>query len=154
MLSHPTLPRVSASKCDAAVRAKRQAPREIPDLSAITLRSHPNVLVIGDASEAEDALAQLRPGLHSPIVSWLPREAATIPATPYQTLLIWNTERLTATQQADLLAAIEDTQGNVQLISLAHAPLYPAVESGTFLEGLYYRLNVVMVDYGADQQHA
>jgi hypothetical protein len=146
-----TVPGLLTSDRDAGAGAECHAQQGIAELSAVMLRSRPNVLVIGDATDAEDVLAQLRPHLRSPIVSWLPCESAIPPTAPHYTLLIRAVDRLTALQQGHLFDIIEGTAGNVQVISLADAPLYPAVEAQTFLRDLYYRLNMVMVDFDCGQ---
>jgi hypothetical protein len=109
-------------------------------------RARPNVLVIGDAACTTDALEHMRPYLVMPLASWLPSESITLPATRFRTLVVQDVDQLVATQQADLLAQLDETAADVQLVSLARAPLFPAVVKGAFLEDLYYRLNVVVLD--------
>lgn len=133
---------------DAGAGVECHAQHAISELCAVMRRCRPNVLVIGDATDVDDVLAQLRPLLRLPIVSWLPCESALRPTAPHYTLLIRSVDRLTSLQQAHLLDLVEGNAGKVQVISLADAPLYPAVEAQTFLSDLYYRLNVVMVDCG------
>jgi len=120
-------------------------------LLAILERGRPNVLLIGDAISANGALEQMRPHLLTPLVSWLPRESPAVPATPFRTLVVQDVDELTAVQQADLLAHLDEAGADVQLVSLSGGPLFPAVVNGTFLEDLYYRLNVVVFDCAAAQ---
>ena len=36
--------------------------------------------------------------------------------------------------------------GSVQIVSITSQPIWPLVEAGRFLEGLFYRLNVVTLE--------
>jgi len=66
-------------------------------------------------------------------------------------LVVQDVDQLGATQQADLLIHLDAAGSDVQLVCLAGRPLFPAVVDGTFLEDLYYRLNVVVFDCIATQ---
>ena len=118
-------------------------------LLRILERCRPNVLLIGDTISASYALEHMRPYLLTPLLSWLPRESQAIPATPFRTLVVEDVDQLTAEQQADLLTHLDEAGADVQLVSLAGEQLFPAVINGTFLEDLYYRLNVVVFDCAA-----
>jgi DNA-binding NtrC family response regulator len=59
------------------------------------------------------------------------------------TLLLWDVARLTRGQQMQLHDWITDRPRDAQVISISSAPLLPLVEDGEFLEGLFYRINVV-----------
>jgi len=118
-------------------------------LLAILERCRPNVLLIGDAISASVALEHMRPHLRTPLVSWLPRDSSAIPPTPFRTLVVQDVDQLAGEQQADLLGHLDEAGSDVQLVSLAERPLFPAVINGMFLEDLYYRLNVVVFDCAA-----
>ena len=59
------------------------------------------------------------------------------------TLILRNVEALDPEHQAAMLRWLDEAHRETQLVSVASAPVYPHVEAGTFLEGRYYRLNVV-----------
>ena len=40
--------------------------------------------------------------------------------------------------------------GDAQIVSIATTPLWPLVQNGDFLEGLFYRLNVVRLEATAE----
>ena len=64
-----------------------------------------------------------------------------------RTAIVRDVDALTCQQQRRLLAWLRDSSGNrMQVISTASAPLLPLVESGTFHDALYYRLNTVYID--------
>ena len=66
-----------------------------------------------------------------------------LPQRRIGTLLLYDVSALTLSQQITLYDWMNDTSRGVQVISMTSAPLMPLVNSGLFLEGLYYRLNVV-----------
>ena len=61
------------------------------------------------------------------------------------TLLLENASALTLDQQARLQDWMSRNLGETQVISVVFDSLYPMVEQGQFLDGLFYRLNVVSV---------
>ena len=48
--------------------------------------------------------------------------------------------------QIQLLEWLGSASGRTQVVSTTPAPLLPRVESGKFIDTLYYRLNTVLVD--------
>jgi transcriptional regulator of aromatic amino acid metabolism len=59
------------------------------------------------------------------------------------TLLLWDVARLTFSEQMKLQDWIAARPATAQVISITSSPLLPLVEDGRFLEGLFYRINVV-----------
>ena len=49
-------------------------------------------------------------------------------------------------EQQRLYEWLDAQGGRVRVITTSHEPLYPMVVARTFLEPLYYRLNIVCVD--------
>jgi hypothetical protein len=133
--------------------SRQRTPVEVSFTRLLTIldRSRPNVLLIGDTITSSDVLEHMRPHLLTPLVSWLPRESSVVPTRPFRTLVVQDVDQLAPAQQADLLALLDDAGADVQLVSLAREPLFPAVVNGTFFEDLYYRLNVVVFDCAAAQ---
>jgi hypothetical protein len=108
----------------------------------------PHVLLIGPAPRANRMIERLRPYLRTPITSWAPRERRE-PPTSAGTLVIRGVEALNATQQERVLALNERRPRELQIVSIARAPVLPWVERGVFLDRLYYQLNVVYLDLNA-----
>ena len=106
-------------------------------------RQHPNILLIGPAAFALEALNSIEPAVPQPIVSWRPSETPEVPSGSFRTLVIHRVDTADAEQQQKLCAWFDARPHHVQVVSTALAPLYPFVEQGTFLETLYYRLNHV-----------
>jgi DNA-binding NtrC family response regulator len=62
-------------------------------------------------------------------------------------LILSGVESLDAGQQAQLLQWLDQGKRRVQLASISSHPLFPLVEAGTFDASLYYRLNVVRIEW-------
>ena len=63
-------------------------------------------------------------------------------------MLIGDVSTLTLPQQIDFYDWLDRFGESVQVISVTSAPLWPMVQRGRFLEGLFYRLNVVSLTAG------
>ena len=103
----------------------------------------PHALVIGATARIEALLARLYHHLPTPVSHWWPTAVPTPPQPAAGTLVVWGVDALNRTQQQSLLAWLESRRGEVQLISVADRPVFPLVERGEFLDGLYYRLNAI-----------
>ena len=68
----------------------------------------------------------------------------TAPATG--TLVLYGADKLNRQEQQDLLAWLDMTHGTVQVVSVSARPIFPLVLQGLFLDRLYYRLNMMLVD--------
>jgi hypothetical protein len=109
-------------------------------------RTRANALLTGSRTDTEDAMASLLPYLRPPVATWQPSALRNPPLTATGTLIIEEVDALDSMQQQQLLESL-DGSGRVQIISVASCPLYPLVESGKFADALYYRLNVVHLDF-------
>jgi hypothetical protein len=114
---------------------------------SILQHGRPNLLLVGSAIQNERVLDQIRPVLRAPVVRWSPVERPKIPATAFRTLIVRHVECLTPSQQASFAAWLRRS-ADIQIVSFAGIPVFPLVKAGTFLEELYYRLNVVLVEFG------
>jgi DNA-binding NtrC family response regulator len=127
-------------------------------LQWLTLRDlRPNLLVtcgnIASEAIAKHLMTFCAPPFH---VCALPG-TLRLPSAASGTLFLADVAALTLTQQIvlnDWISAergwarmdrggIGAGRGGVQIVSLTSAPLWPLVEDGDFLEGLFFRLNVV-----------
>jgi hypothetical protein len=119
---------------------------DIPDDSWRVLQAmRPNVLVIDpDACHRRRVIDAVLQGSRAPL--WRCGGAhLTLPEDRVGTLIVEDAAGLTDTEQQALLAWIERNR-STQVVTVAPQPLYPGVAAGTFLDGLYYRLNVLVVD--------
>jgi transcriptional regulator of acetoin/glycerol metabolism len=102
---------------------------------------------VGPSSHIERALAEIRPALRAPLVSWSPTETDRLPETACQTLIVRDVDCLTARQQASLAALASHSAGDLQIVSTARQHVFPLVCEGRFLDALYYQLNVVLLEF-------
>jgi hypothetical protein len=116
-----------------------------PDLR--TLRA--NVLVSGPREATHAFILALIPHLHAAVRDCSAGDA--LPASPADgTLILRGVDALDGEQQRTLLRWLDDPLTRwTQVVSTAAAPLYPAVQAGTFSDRLYYHLNVVLVEVTA-----
>jgi transcriptional regulator of aromatic amino acid metabolism len=61
-------------------------------------------------------------------------------------VLLQNVTALSIPQQITLNDWIDEGLGQAQVLSITTTPLWQLVQNGDFLEGLFYRLNVVCLD--------
>lgn len=109
--------------------------------------ARPNLLLVGDVTTTSAFLGTMWPAMPEPV--WMTRAAPLfLPASSPGTLIVQNGTGLSAQDQSRLLQWLSDHQPRVQVITLSPRPLSPSVRRGSFLEALYYRLNVMYVELG------
>ncbi|HXW08756.1 MAG TPA: sigma 54-interacting transcriptional regulator [Vicinamibacterales bacterium] len=108
-----------------------------------------NLLFIGRNRVTRGVLDRLLLDLREPLASWHSGEAL-IPPRPGRggTLVLHELSGLTADEQSRLLEWLDRDAGRTQVVSTSTIALLPRVQSGTFIERLYYRLNTVCIDTG------
>jgi hypothetical protein len=114
-------------------------------LQSLTVREpRPNLLIWCPDVDTESVVRRLIQMCTPPIHVGLP-DRWELPSRSVRTLLLHDVAALTVVQQVELFDWVSDHVGITQVISVSSAPLHPLVEDGRFLEGLFYRLNVVHV---------
>jgi transcriptional regulator of acetoin/glycerol metabolism len=116
-------------------------------LRALTTgQRRPNLLVVCNDVEVEAVVSHLLTFCAPPYhVCALPGRVE-LPLEKSGTLLLTDIETLNLGQQMALFDWLSEAGQRVQVVSISSIPLVPLVEQGHFLEGLYYRLNVVHLD--------
>ena len=114
-------------------------------------RRQVNLLLIGSDGAIQDALYSLRPELAQPIRIWSAPDPLELPH-PSQpgTLILRDVAALSPVDQSRLCTWMEKSAGRMRVVGTTSAPLMAKVNSGAFLDHLYYRLNVGLVDMMAD----
>ena len=114
----------------------------------LLVRARPNFLLVGSSSATNEVLATLKPHLREPILQSERNPGAPVPQPLEGTLVLMEVARLDAKQQAQILRWLNQFNDRpaVQVISTTSESLFSRVEAGTFLDNLYYRLNVVRID--------
>lgn len=106
-------------------------------------RPRPNLLIVCAIEEMEAVVSRVMGLCKGPVhPRQLPGELS-VPKEMTGTLLLWDVAQLTRGQQMFLHDWITDRPPDAQVVSITAAPLLPLVEDGQFLEGLFYRINVV-----------
>jgi len=119
------------------------------DLHLMT-RRRVNLLLIGPEGIIQDTLYSLRPQLAQPIRTWHAPDPLELPY-PSQpgTLILRDVASLSPADQSRLCNWMEQSAGRIRVVGTTSAPLMRNVDSGAFLDALYYRLNVGLVDMTA-----
>ncbi len=122
----------------------------LPDsilLGWLAARGHrPNVLIECSASSADTAIRHLMTWCAPPFRYCAVPGRLELPTNRTGTLLLKDVAELTRSQQVSLSDWLTVGSDDVQVISVTTAPLVTRVEDGDFLEGLFYRLNVIRLD--------
>ncbi|MGB7219477.1 MAG: PA2169 family four-helix-bundle protein [Vicinamibacterales bacterium] len=114
----------------------------------ILVTARPNLLLVGDRAVTRKLLRALFPALQEPV--WATTGASlTLPVSLPATLIVQDATGLAHVDQVRLLQWLSGQQPGVQLVTTTPKSLLPFVLRGTFLETLYYRLNVVCLELSA-----
>jgi len=113
--------------------------RDVAGLIGILRIARPNVLILGPDYETRRTIEAIRPHLATPIATWETE-------TPFRTLVVEDVDRLTVTQQQRLFHLIIDRSDPIQIVATSQHDVFAAVESGAFMDRLYYQLNVILLD--------
>jgi hypothetical protein len=110
--------------------------------------SRANAVVVGTAEAALGVWTAVWPSLHKPI-HWVDAGRLALPRRPAGTLILQGAGGLSACDQRQLLEWLDGDGHAARILTTTDRPLFPLVESGSFLEALYYRLNVILLVLGA-----
>jgi hypothetical protein len=106
----------------------------------------PNILIVGSEGAAETALQELSFVFEGPTdTRVLPGPLLPLPRANCAALILRNVESLTPAQQMELSQWLDSRPG-VPVVSVNSSSVFPLVGEGTFNEGLYYRLNMIVED--------
>lgn len=101
----------------------------------------------GEESRVEQTIVALTPFLAPNALTWTSHSALALPSPFNGALVLRNVERLTDTDQQQLLEWMRDKPTNTaQVISTTSVSLYRQVCQGLFLRDLYYYLNTVRIE--------
>ena len=115
---------------------------------AVLLRRRPNLLISGNRETADAFVLALTPYFGPPVRRLVCAASLRLPAAG-GTLILDGVEALNGQQQKTLFCWLDAcSHPEVQVISVAPTALYTYVEAGTFLDALYYRLNMVHLEVG------
>ena len=115
-------------------------------LRMLSSRNHrPNLLIENRHASFEGVLQQLASVCESPL--WATRFPGVLDLHNglSGTLVLGDIERMTLSQQVVLSDWLARKGSDVQVVSVTRAPMPELIADGRFLEGLYFRLNTVMI---------
>jgi len=115
-----------------------------------TYERRPNLLIVAQGLPVEMVADQLMTLSTRPTLRNLLPGRLHLPAAPNGTVVLQNVTALSRGQQIVLNDWLAEGCGDTQIISIATSPLWPLVQNGEFLEGLFYRISVVRLEATAD----
>ena len=123
---------------------------DMPLLRSLTgLGRRPNLLVVCPERDVPPAFDWIRDLLGPPFSLCVLPGPLDLPASGRATLFLHDIAALTLAQQITLHDWLNTGGREVQVVSMTGAQMLPLVESGRFLEGLYYRLNTISMVAGS-----
>jgi len=106
-----------------------------------------NLLLMGQDDIVQPMVDALSARFHQPVGTWSPGERLVLPpAERTGTMVLNDVGALALQDQIQLLEWLSTASGRTQVVSTTPSPLLPRVQSGKFIDTLYYRLNTVCVD--------
>ena len=133
--------------CSSLTPADWELSRATDVVRLLTGLPRVNVLVVGVDREMWQPLEMGLSNLHETVAVWAPGRRLAFPvSTQTGTLVLNGVDDLTHKDQHRLFEWLEPAGRCVRVISTTAVPLFPRVESGHFIETLYYRLNTVMLE--------
>jgi transcriptional regulator of acetoin/glycerol metabolism len=114
---------------------------------SLTAEGHrPNLLVLCTGRTQDAVIASLMTSCAAPFHLCTLPGPLQLPVVRKGTLFLNDAAAMTLSQQIALNDWMGRGSGDVQIISVTSEPLWPLVEQGAFLEGLFYRLNVICLE--------
>ena len=106
-----------------------------------------NLLLMGTAGAIRIVLEMLWLELREPMLKWHPGQPLELPSPGRAaTLVLHDVNELTFDDQHRVLRWLDETAGQIRVVSTTAVPLWPRVKAGAFNDVLYYRLNTIYVD--------
>jgi hypothetical protein len=109
----------------------------------ITSAYRPNVLIECSRPAIEKILRQVTSQSAPPLRCCALPGPVELPGDGIGTLVLQDVAELSRSQQVQLYDWLTERAGMTQVVSLTASSLQSRVAAGEFLEGLYYRLNVM-----------
>jgi transcriptional regulator of aromatic amino acid metabolism len=121
-------------------------------LTSMSLRgSRPSLLVNCSDAEVSQVAGELAKRCEAPLQRVSLPGRLDLPSTFHGTLLLMRLEEMSIEQQITLFDWLTKAQCRVQVISIATTRIDGLVRDGRFLEGLFYRLNIVQLEARASR---
>lgn len=109
--------------------------------------SRVNLMVMHRRGKRPSVLDMLLSELDAPIGAWSPGQRLVLPCPTLRgTFFVKDVGRMPRADQQRLAEWLGESNGRAQVVSTTSEALLARVDTGTFLDTLYYRLNIVCVD--------
>src|SRR5579864_8479683 len=105
----------------------------------------PNVMVMNTHASVDRVVKQLTTLCQAPIQVCRFPGTLDLASVISGTLVLGDVDRLTIGQQISLSDWLWRARSDVQIVSIARAPMMDLIAEGRFLEGLFYRLNTIVL---------
>jgi DNA-binding NtrC family response regulator len=108
-------------------------------------RRRPNLMIVNEGASLGTVLEQLSGVCETPLaICRFPGHFDIEPGVK-GTVVLANIEQMTLGQQLQLFDWLSHKDSETQVVSITRAPMTDLIEDGRFLEGLYFRLNTVVI---------
>jgi len=115
----------------------------------------PNVLIEGTVADTDAVLVLLQPYLAQPITWRRPGAPLVLAGDEPHVLVLEQVTTLSLEDQSRLFEWLDHRRARIQVLSTTERPLYELVSRGLFDAALYYRLNVILLNFGSrDERRA
>jgi sigma-54-interacting transcriptional regulator len=119
----------------------------LPDDCRLARAVRANLLIVYRGEIGRQTLDALLKEMYHPVATWQAGLPLALPrVAPAGTIVLHDISALRPPDQSRLLAWLDAARGRTQVVSTTSTPLLTRVQTGTFDETLYYRLNTVCVD--------
>jgi hypothetical protein len=119
---------------------------EMSLLRMLSSRNHrPNLMIVNERASLESVLQELTSVCESPLRVCEFPGILVLPTDPRGTLVLGDVDRLTITQQITLSDWLARKGKDLQVVSVTRGPMTELIAEGRFLEGLFFRLNTVVI---------
>jgi|SRR5688500_6195331 len=106
-----------------------------------------SVLLIGERGATGASVNAMRPHLVAPLVHIDCRDGLDLSSVPSRgTVILLDVDELALEDQQRLNAWLTRADPRPRVISTSRVSLVPMIDAGTFIESLYYRLNILRFD--------
>jgi hypothetical protein len=110
-----------------------------------TGKDRPNVMVMNKHASVERVVEQLTAVCQAPIQACRFPGILDLQSVVSGTLVLGDIDRLTIGQQISLSDWLWRSHRDIQVVSITRAPMMELIAEGRFLEGLFYRLNTIVL---------
>ena len=103
-----------------------------------------NTVVVADDDAAMSVWTAVWPSLLKPVY-WIDADRLSLPRQSAGTLILQRAHALSGSDQQRMFDWLDRDARVTRILTTTPRALFPLVEDGTFLEALYYRLNMLLL---------